>query len=257
MSTMYRLKAYFGMVPPEDMQAYADAYGYEDPDYDGHGSDFHQDVRSEVQERLRYESSRRDGRRGDREVPDQHSRPADDWPAETEPAPRSVRGASAQRLRHESRTAPEPIPVGASSGSSRSTHRSPTVHGALAIDTSPPPVRVPSPAIEPLASLSESGGVALSSLPLSRITTVHPRSYNEARTIGERYRDGIPVIINLTELDDAAAKRLVDFAAGLAFALRGSIDKVTSRVFLLSPAGVDVSAEERRKLAESGFFGQD
>jgi cell division inhibitor SepF len=129
------------------------------------------------------------------------------------------------------------------------------VHGALAVDTSP--ARVPSPAIEPLASLSESGGVALSSLPLSRITTVHPRSYNEARTIGERYRDGIPVIINLTELDDAAAKRLVDFAAGLAFALRGSIDKVTSRVFLLSPSGVDVSAEERRKLAESGFFGQD
>jgi cell division inhibitor SepF len=94
-------------------------------------------------------------------------------------------------------------------------------------------------------------------VPLSRITTVHPRSYNEARTIGERYRDGIPVIMNLTELDDAAAKRLVDFAAGLAFALRGSIDKVTSRVFLLSPAGVDVSAEDRRRLAEGGFFGQD
>jgi cell division inhibitor SepF len=92
---------------------------------------------------------------------------------------------------------------------------------------------------------------------LSRITTVHPRSYNEARTIGERYRDGIPVIMNLTELDDAAAKRLVDFAAGLAFALRGSIDKVTSRVFLLSPDGVDVSAEDRRKLAEGSFFGQD
>jgi cell division inhibitor SepF len=65
------------------------------------------------------------------------------------------------------------------------------------------------------------------------------------------------VIMNLTELDDAAAKRLVDFAAGLAFALRGSIDKVTNRVFLLSPMGVDVSAEERRKLAERGFFGQD
>jgi cell division inhibitor SepF len=131
------------------------------------------------------------------------------------------------------------------------------VHGALAVDASPAPVHVPSQAVDPLASPSESGGVALSALPLSRITTVHPRSYNEARTIGERYRDGIPVIINLTELDDAAAKRLVDFAAGLAFALRGSIDKITSRVFLLSPSGVDVSAEERRRLAESGFFGQD
>ena len=68
-----------------------------------------------------------------------------------------------------------------------------------------------------------------------RITTLHPRSYNEARTIGEHYRDGTPVIMNLTEMDDADAKRLVDFAAGLAFALRGSIDKVTNKVFLLSP----------------------
>lgn len=254
MSTMYRLKAYFGMVPPEDMQAYADAYGYDDPDYDVPGTDFHQDVRSEVQERLRYESSRREARRGDREVPEQHGRLSGDWSEGAEGSARPARGAA--RSRHETRSAPEPIPVGASSASSRSGHRPPTVHGALAVDTSPP-VRVPSAAIEPLASLSEPGGVALSSLPLSRITTVHPRSYNEARTIGERYRDGIPVIINLTELDDAAAKRLVDFAAGLAFALRGSIDKVTSRVFLLSPAGVDVSAEERRKLAESGFFGQD
>ena len=260
MSTMYRLKAYFGMVPPEDMQAYADAYGYDEPDYhpdhQDHGSGHHADVRSEVQERLRYESSRRDGRRADREASDQHGRRSDDWRVEPDPAPRAARSAPAQRMRHESRPAPEPLSVGASS-SSRSGHRTPAVHGALAVDTSPSAVHVPSPGIEPLAALSEPTGIALSSLPLSRITTVHPRSYNEARTIGERYRDGIPVIINLTELDDAAAKRLVDFAAGLAFALRGSIDKVTSRVFLLSPAGVDVSAEERRKLAESGFFGQD
>jgi cell division inhibitor SepF len=253
MSTMYRLKAYFGMVPPEDMQAYADAYGYDDSDHAGHGSDSHPDMRSEGHERPRYDTSHRESRRADREALDQHGRLSGEWRTEPESTPRSAR---TQRSRHESRPAPEPIPVGASSGSSRSSHRSPAVHGALAVDTSPS-VGASSPAIEPLASLSESGGIALSSLPLSRITTVHPRSYNEARTIGERYRDGIPVIINLTELDDAAAKRLVDFAAGLAFALRGSIDKVTSRVFLLSPSGVDVSAEERRKLAESGFFGQD
>lgn len=256
MSTMYRLKAYFGMVPPEDMQAYADAYGYDEPGYDGHAPDFHPESRADVHDRPRYESSR-ESRRSDREVPDQHGRASEDWPDASEVVPRPTRAGGGARLRHESRTAPEPISVGASAGSSRSGHRPPTVHGALAVDTSPSPVRVSSPAIEPLAALSEPSGIALSSLPLSRITTVHPRSYNEARTIGERYRDGIPVIINLTELDDAAAKRLVDFAAGLAFALRGSIDKVTSRVFLLSPAGVDVSAEERRKLAESGFFGQD
>ena len=81
---------------------------------------------------------------------------------------------------------------------------------------------------------------------LSKITTLQPASYNEARTIGE-LRDGVPVIMNLTELDDAAAKRLVDFAAGLAFALRGSIDKVTSRVFLLTPADVEVSADDARR----------
>ncbi len=89
---------------------------------------------------------------------------------------------------------------------------------------------------------------------LSKITTLHPRSYSEARTIGEQYRDGTPVIMNLTEMDEADAKRLVDFAAGLAFALRGSIEKVTNRVFLLSPPNVDVAAEDKRRLAEGAFF---
>ena len=70
---------------------------------------------------------------------------------------------------------------------------------------------------------------------ISRITTIHPRTYNEAKTIGENFRDGIPVIMNLTDMGDADAKRLVDFAAGLVFGLRGSIERVTSKVFLLSP----------------------
>ena len=88
--------------------------------------------------------------------------------------------------------------------------------------------------------------------PLSRITTLHPTSYAEARAIGEHYREGIPVIINLTEMENADAKRLVDFAAGLAFALRGSMDKVTNKVFFLSPPDVDVTAEDRRRIAEGG-----
>jgi cell division inhibitor SepF len=91
--------------------------------------------------------------------------------------------------------------------------------------------------------------------PLSKITTLHPRSYMEARTIGERYRDGNPVIMNLTDMSDADAKRLVDFAAGLAFAMRGAMDKVTNKVFLISPPDVDVTAEDRRRIAEGGFFG--
>jgi cell division inhibitor SepF len=89
-----------------------------------------------------------------------------------------------------------------------------------------------------------------------RITTVHPRTYNEARTIGERYREGCPVIMNLTELDDADAKRLVDFAAGLIFGLRGSIERVTAKVFLLSPQDVDVTAEDKARIREGGFFNQ-
>ncbi|ATQ28141.1 cell division protein SepF [Rhodococcus ruber Chol-4] len=92
--------------------------------------------------------------------------------------------------------------------------------------------------------------------PLSKITTLRPRDYGEARTIGERFRDGTPVIMDLVEMSNADAKRLVDFAAGLAFALRGSFDKVATKVFLLSPADIDVSAEERRRIAETGFYNQ-
>lgn len=89
-----------------------------------------------------------------------------------------------------------------------------------------------------------------------RITTLHPRTYNEARTIGEHFRDGTPVIMNLTEMDDADAKRLVDFAAGLSFGLRGSIERVTNKVFLLSPQNVHVTAEDKARIAEGGFFNQ-
>jgi cell division inhibitor SepF len=89
-----------------------------------------------------------------------------------------------------------------------------------------------------------------------QITTLHPRTYNEARTIGEHFRDGHPVIMNLTEMDEPDAKRLVDFAAGLAFGLRGTIERVTNRVFLLSPANVQVTAEDKAKIAEGGFFNQ-
>ena len=91
---------------------------------------------------------------------------------------------------------------------------------------------------------------------LLRITTLHPRTYNEARTIGEHFREGIPVIMNLTEMVDSDARRLVDFAAGLIFGLRGSIDKVTNKVFLLSPANVEVTAEDKARIAERGFFNQ-
>jgi cell division inhibitor SepF len=90
---------------------------------------------------------------------------------------------------------------------------------------------------------------------LSRIITVHPRTYNEARTIGEHVRDGVPVIMNLSEMEDVDAKRLVDFAAGLIFGLRGTIERVTSKVFLLSPQNVNVTAEDKERIV-GGFFNQ-
>ncbi|MDR1999587.1 MAG: cell division protein SepF [Frankiaceae bacterium] len=89
-----------------------------------------------------------------------------------------------------------------------------------------------------------------------QITTLHPRTYNEARTIGERFRSGTPVIMNLTDMDDADAKRLVDFSAGLIFGLHGRIERVTAKVFLLSPENVSVSAEDKARVAEGLFFNQ-
>lgn len=92
---------------------------------------------------------------------------------------------------------------------------------------------------------------------LRRITTVHPRSYNDAKVIGESFRAGTPVIMNLTDMSDGDAKRLVDFSAGLVFGLRGSIERVTSKVFLLSPATVEVATPERSgPPAQAAFFNQ-
>ena len=191
MSTLHKVKAYFGMAPMDD---YDDEY-YEDDD------------RSPSRG-----YSRRP--RDDRFEDEAYGRDYDEAPTE----PR-LRGP-----REYERPAPR---LGALRGSTR---------GALAMD----PRR--------MAELFDAGS------PLSKITTLRPKDYGEARTIGERFRDGTPVIMDLVTMDNADAKRLVDFAAGLAFALRGSFDKVATKVFLLSPADIDVSAEERRRIAEAGFY---
>lgn len=91
---------------------------------------------------------------------------------------------------------------------------------------------------------------------LARIETVTPRTYNDARTVGEHYRSGVPVIMNLSEIDDDDAKRLVDFAAGLVFAVHGSINRVTAKVFLLSPENISVTDEDKQRIAAGGFFNQ-
>ncbi|WP_134324377.1 cell division protein SepF [Cumulibacter soli] len=124
------------------------------------------------------------------------------------------------------------------------------------IDDLPPeprysaPVSVPERAVpEPRLAARE---VPAPAAP-QRITTLHPRTYTEARTLGEQFRDGNPVIMNLTEMDDADAKRIVDFAAGLTFALRGSFERITAKVFLLSPQKVKVTAEEKARIADGRY----
>ncbi|WGW13316.1 cell division protein SepF [Saxibacter everestensis] len=92
---------------------------------------------------------------------------------------------------------------------------------------------------------------------LRRITTIHPRSYNDAKAIGASFRDGTPVIMNLTDMDDSDAKRLVDFSAGLIFGLHGSIERVTAKVFLLSPEHVEVAGEASiPEQTQASFFNQ-
>jgi cell division inhibitor SepF len=122
----------------------------------------------------------------------------------------------------------------------------PRARGEVLVDPAPPAAPRPSPPAPGLTHATD----------LARITTLHPRTYNEARTIGEHFREGTPVIMNLTEMVDSDAKRLVDFAAGLIFGLHGSIDRVTNRVFLLCPANVEVTAEDKARIAERGFFNQ-
>ncbi len=210
MSTLHKVKAYFGMAPMED---------YDDEYYDDHGP-----ARSGSFPRQRFAEDGYAGRYEGREYDDPRGESA-------EYGPGSYRGGyhDEPRLRgHDYEHADMGRPrFGSLRGSTR---------GALAMD----PRR--------MAMMFDE------SSPLSKITTLRPKDYSEARTIGERFRDGTPVIMDLVSMDNADAKRLVDFAAGLAFALRGSFDKVATKVFLLSPADVDVSPEERRRIAETGFY---
>ena len=93
---------------------------------------------------------------------------------------------------------------------------------------------------------------------MNEILTVHPRHYKDAQTIAESFREGVPVIINLSQMSEPEARRLIDFASGLSMGLYGKIERVTTKVFLLSPEHVAVSgdAAETEPEVEAGFFGQ-
>jgi cell division inhibitor SepF len=252
MSALYRLKAYFGMVPAEELDDYA--YGEADRDLPSDDYD--------------YEPAYERGRRGAQSNPH-----AADWQSERRAGRSRWNDDDGSDYKADYKADykndykadyqeddyqgdgyyDEPEPAAPGRGRRGSNPRGWTaetpVRGALAVDPSREAHReaydVPVRTRQPPAEEAH---------PLARITTLHPRTYSEARTIGEHYRDGIPVIMNLTGMADADARRLVDFAAGLAFALRGSMDKITTKVFLISPPNVDVTAEDRRRLAEGGFL---
>lgn len=90
--------------------------------------------------------------------------------------------------------------------------------------------------------------------PISRIVTLQPASFNDSQSIGEAFRLGSPVVMNLTALDRAQAQRVIDFASGLVFGLHGTIQRVTDKVFLLSPRNVDIEVGAAREAAVNAFF---
>jgi cell division inhibitor SepF len=92
--------------------------------------------------------------------------------------------------------------------------------------------------------------------PQVKVHIVEPNSFNDCQQIADRFKAEIPVIINLQRSDQELSKRLIDFASGLTYALNGGMQKIAEKVFLLTPSTVEVSAEEKRRLQEKGFFNQ-
>ncbi|HVM15609.1 MAG TPA: cell division protein SepF [Egibacteraceae bacterium] len=101
-----------------------------------------------------------------------------------------------------------------------------------------------------------SGQSLVQPVPSSKVHLTDPTTFNDVEEVGDRFRNGIPVIMNLAGASEPTAKRLLDFASGLIYGLDGRIERVGDRVFLLTPLGTDVSTEERRRLTERGFFNQ-
>jgi len=89
---------------------------------------------------------------------------------------------------------------------------------------------------------------------VNEIVTVHPKQYRDAQTIAEQYRDGLPVIINVSQMSDADARRLIDFASGLVMGLYGRIERVTSKVFLLTPENIAVTGDGGIAPADDASF---
>ena len=90
----------------------------------------------------------------------------------------------------------------------------------------------------------------------SRVHLILPRSFNDAQQVADRFKNGVPVILNLQSADTELSKRLIDFASGLTYALDGGMQRIADKVFLLTPSDVELSAEDRARMLERGFFNQ-
>jgi cell division inhibitor SepF len=100
------------------------------------------------------------------------------------------------------------------------------------------------------------GAAAVASVaPQVRIHIVEPKSFGEVQSIADKFKQGTPVVVNMTATKADLAKRLIDFASGLTYGLDGGLQKISEKVFLLTPANVDVSAEDRMRLKDTGLFG--
>lgn len=137
-------------------------------------------------------------------------------------------------------------PVGAPmAGPTHSTppeYDAPTVRTMPAAQAPPPTPRVRSSSVRPLHN------------PPSRPEVIAPRSFNDAQEVADRFKNGQPVILNLQSVDRDLARRLIDFTSGLAYGLGGQMERVANNVYMLAPSNVEVSAEERRRLSESGLY---
>ena len=128
-------------------------------------------------------------------------------------------------------------------------------------DVEPAPVRRMRP--QPVRDVSSNAEGVVRTIaaprPVSASSAIHksePKRFNEAREVADRFKEGTAVIMNLQGAEDSTARRLVDFASGLVYGLDGKIELVANRVYLLTPADVEVSAEERERLAGGGFYNQ-
>ena len=160
-----------------------------------------------------------------------------------------------QEQRQEQRPQPAQAAQPAARQSSAAAHASPVA---------PVPAPAPAPAatrapVTPLRRSSTSS-TSKNTVPhdMNEILTVHPREYKDAQAIAESFRDGIPVIINLSQMTENDARRMIDFASGLSLGLYGKIERVTNKVFLLSPAHIAVSGEQAEVESdiEASFFSQ-